>query len=202
MPAKGGRKSGRRPNKVSRIVKQVIARQNEVKHVNTSASSTTSTTATLIDLSSTTTGSTDLTRVGDQIQAHSIWFKYALTCVDTTNLVRVILFIFLSDDATTPTMTDIVEDTAATSACLCPIRKDTVTAKKIRVIYDKLHFLILNSDKAYVVTSVRKRLHHRIGYLSGGTTGCGKVYAMIVSDSSGVGHPSYGYYNTFYWTDM
>lgn len=121
-------------------------------------------------------------RIGDEIYLRSLRFHYNVICTDVTNLIRVMLFQWHSDDV--PAVSDILEDTgSATGLVLASVRHDQ--KPDYTVIYDQTHSL----DTTGHVTAIRnlfftKGFKRKVQFIGGSTTtSISNVWVLAVSDS-------------------
>lgn len=136
-----------------------------------------------------TSSATDSVRVGDEVRVSSIQFRYYLTCADTTNVIRLILFQWHQDD--TPAGSDILGSTS--QPLTSPYRKDT--KGHYTILWDKTHHLTLGNNSVVGGKGfISRGFKRKIRYDAATTTGQGKFFLLNVSDSSAATHPYY------YWT--
>lgn len=146
---------------------------------------TTGNTNSKTDVLQETTNATDSVRVGDELHITSFSFRYVVVVGDAYNIVRVIFFQWLQDDA--PTLGDIYADTA--NAVVSPYRRDT--NRHYKILYDRTHALDTYNTVQVANKFLTRGFKKKMKFDAGTTTGQGKIYFSIVSDSSAVAHPTY-----------
>lgn len=172
--------------RIRAVTKSVLASQSELKYFDTLATAAPDYAGYLQNLSLVPQGSTDISRDGDQLYATSIQIRGNITLADTTNYLRVILFCWKSD--TTPDQDDILTTTykGSTNYVLAPYHHDG--RSMFTVLSDRTYFL--HADKTQVQFNITKKLNKKMFFNAGGTSGKNQVWAMTLSDSAAVSHPS------------
>lgn len=140
-------------------------------------------------------------RIGDTIRIHKLSFQLAgIRAVgDSFNTMRLIFFQWNVDSTTdVPTLLEILEpDSGAGSGILAPYRNykfDTLKQRKMRILYDSL--MTVDEVKADTHIWRRKSITFKnpikvvFNQEALTPTGYGKIYYMIVSDSTGSFHPT------------
>lgn len=178
-------------SKVKRIVKRQVMSMNEWKHhVLDVPGDAISTSGQVTDLSAVAQGDTDVTRDGDEINAHSISIRYSWTCPDTTNVVRVIIFQWLPDS--TPVIANILNP--LTAGLETESHYNTDKADQFKILFDKTQVSYQavsaqNHSPPYVRRKLRLR-KKKIKFNAGATDGSGKVYLLALTDSGVTTHPT------------
>ncbi|AXH74390.1 MAG: capsid protein [Cressdnaviricota sp.] len=203
MPVRRTRKGktrGYRRGKKAQVglIKKVINSQHE-KHVHTvSVNGTFSSTGTVQDLSAIAVGDAVNNREGDRITLKSIIFRFGLIAADTTNFVRVMLVQWLQNDAATaPTIAGIYNSTftAQPYATFAPFNKSAAGYQWVP-LYDKTFALSLNGNACskhiakITPRHFKKKAKAMIQYNAGATTGVGKIYVILISDSGVAADPT------------
>lgn len=148
------------------------------------AGTSSSTTPGIADLSLITVGTTDQTRIGDEVYLRSFQFRYHFVVADSYNICRIIFFQWHQDDS--PVAADILGDTAY--PVLSPYRKDT--KGHYTILYDKTHALDTYHTVEHAKGFISKAFKKKIRYDAGTTTGQNKLFFIHMSDSSAVTHPT------------
>lgn len=133
-------------------------------------------------------------RIGDDIEVSYIQFKYDWFIADSYNIVRVLVFQWALDDASTvPTVADILG--TASGAAPYNALLNFNNRDKYKILYDKR--LLLQSTSTGSVstpfssgTITCRPSHKKMLYNTGATTGRYMIYTLLCSDSSAVGHPT------------
>lgn len=177
--------------KTVRLVKRVLNNQSE-KHVYTVAvNGTFGSAGTTQDLSAISQGDTVSTRDGDRLTIKSIIFRYGLIAADNTNFCRVMLIQWLqNDNATAPTISGVFNSnfTSQPYAAFAPFNK-AAAGYTFVPLYDKTFAMTTQgpaSVKAMVKLtpkSFKKKAKAMINFNPGATTGVGKIYLIVISDS-------------------
>ncbi len=146
-------------------------------------------TAVLTSLTATTNGTTDLTRIGDRINLFSIEFRWTVLVADSSNVVRVVLLQWLSDDGIdAPSLAKVLANAA--TPVNSPFNHDNKA--KFIVLYD--HRVLLSTYEPNRGDTVElllpaSRVQPEVMYQAGASTGQNNLYALMVSDSGPSPHP-------------
>lgn len=206
------KRSFRRGNKKTYIIakkaaRSVIRQQLETKYFDFDTTASISYSGAIYQLTGMTQGSTDLERVGDKVSIKSLQIRGAVEIGDTTNIMRVIVFQFLSDSATTPAFADVLQNfyLANTNAPLAPYAKD-FAGYTTAILWDKTFNLHANQPQLLfdcMLTSKDfvKKARKNIQYQGGGQNGVGNLYLLAVSDSAAISHPGITFVSRFRYLD-
>lgn len=137
-------------------------------------------------------------RIGNSINLKSFDFSYTLYAGDSVNNVRVIIFQWLLDNTTVPTVGDIVIGTGGAYDWLKPINYEY--RRNFRILYDQVHGLSTNAGNNNTITRKLKFYGKRlpvkkITFETNTAQGFsasiikGALYYMLVSDSAVATHP-------------
>lgn len=163
-----------------------------------------------------TTGQGDSSRIGDQINIRSLEFSFRAQATATagmTNLcyLRLIIFQYLKDDVTAPTISDILNLQSGYDAIqyMAPYNHDK--RYWFRILYDNRFKLVSNAMTNYYtpVSEVSKKIFirkfakNRIQYIANGVTGQYKIYYIMMSSATGGGstQPTADYISKLNYSD-
>lgn len=195
---------------VARITKSVIGKRAEGKYFDVAAAATgVSTGGTVVPLTDVPQGQTDVTRNGDSLFMRNYKFNYIITGTgDITNIMRVMIVQCRYSTATIG-VNDVL---TVASNPMSDYNHDRI--RQFKVIYDRQHYIT-----SYVADSVtgtigvsdkqiqgRRPLLYKLGrkkvqFEGAGTTGQYKLFAIFLSDSAAIAHPSIQYYGRVNFTD-
>lgn len=161
----------------------------EWKHHNTVVNVSVSTSGSVHSLCNVPQGDTDTSRDGDQLYMGKLTYFLQITQADNPQAVRVIFFQWFPQS--TPAVTDVLDTAAGTGVMF---NYFTDKAFQYKVLKDKIYYFNESvSGVAKTVTTNRRKIkpkRKKIQFLSAGTTGSNKLYALLLSDSSLTTHPS------------
>lgn len=202
----GRRRPCKKLNKCQvREVKSLIGRRVETKYIDCLNQVLTGiqNNGTIFSISNPSQGAGQAQRVGDSITIKKIVIRYSCVGYDPTNLMRVIVFKWLNDNAVSSPATGYIMDNGwlgQDTAPLADYNFNNIAGHDFVVCYDKLHTLSNNAAGAAPGSTVRagkivltgKKLHKpKIEYNAGLTTGEGMYYLLVISDSGVAGHPKF-----------
>jgi len=176
---------------VNKLIKAALRRDEELKFFSVSQPQTAqSYAASLTQLAPVPQGTTDSTRVGDQLVIRHMRLKGScvLAAADVTNLMRILIFYW--HPHTTPVASDIMLDNGAATSVFSEYSTDH--RKEFTVMYDKL----FNLDAAHVqqIWEFNKKLNIKVQFVAASTTTAHNMpYIMCLSDSSAAAHPTFGF---------
>ncbi len=180
----------RQRSAVSNIVVKTIKRRGEWKHFTAKTVTTADTTGSVTDLSVIAQGLTDITRVGDTITASTMNVKYFAFTADTRNFLRLIFFQWYDDS--TPVVGDILIDVAGSNV---RAMYNTDQAPNFKIIHDKTLMLaerVAGQTFPSQLTTRKLRIpRSKVQYQGASTTGIGKVWLLLLSDSGVATHPGF-----------
>jgi hypothetical protein len=141
-------------------------------------------------------GDTDLTRDGDRLLPETLEMRYSWVPGDSVNICRLVVLRW--EASSTPTVTSVIQAVGATNAPKQPFTHDTRTLYKI-----------LCDDMIRVDTYHLIEIRHRIiklpkvsmQFQGGGTTGTGKLYVLLLTDSGVSTHPGFDLVFKLWFTD-
>ncbi len=199
------RKTPRRKNKkVARVVERELMKRQEVKRVDSFVDGTglpDEARGVLVhELTAVVQGDGRSQRDGLQVFAKSLQVKYYLTNADSINFYRVIIFRWHS--ATTPVITDLIENTASAGMSLVSPYQAEPTAR-YNILYDKMHKTAAAASNIQVLAKASFKLNYKMRY-SGVNAGDGHegIWFMAYSDSLAASDPTLHLAARFRYTDM
>ncbi len=161
----------------------------------------------LIPITGIIAGSDNSQRIGLEIRPTIIdfYFEWIADTLDPTNLVRLTLVQWFSDDAIdVPSLAKIFEDIANVRPLLAFNFTNKGKNKKFRVLFDRIYTLSDQQGPLTKASRIRlfgRKLPNVIAYNSaGGTNGKNKVYLVLWSDST-VGGPVFKMHGMFAYKD-
>lgn len=184
------RKSSKR---IVKTVKRVLSRTIETKyHDQNPALFAVANSGSMFDfLNFNAQGTSDFQeRIGDKIQLS----RFSMRCVidasntDEYNFFRVIIFRWRVDDnILVPTTLDILQ----TSDVYSPYSFDLKTSRKRQILFDRTYLVVSGQSNAAKALNINFSLRgHKVNFIGATDNGEGKVYALFISDSTAVNHPS------------
>lgn len=202
MPRRHAPRGAKLNQRQKRQVKRLIGNRVEDKILDSSAAAASvdaGGTIGLIGLPAQGTG--PYQRVGEEITLKKLQFTFTWAGADTTNLVRLILFRWGDNNATsTPLFNDVV-----TSAGPLPFHNDTNTESgRVKILYDKLIALSSNGNDSYVRkasvygTKLGKK---RLVFNPTLITARDAIYYYVVTDSVAASHPTFAMTARLHYTD-
>jgi len=181
---------------ISRIVDRQMIRKKQTKFVcytfpNTAASTTMS----FWDVTVPSVGTSLSQRIGSSIRLKAMRVRGQIILGDTTNLVRVVWFRWLMDSSSdTPSNTE-----------LCQITGDPLAEvqlfkpRRFSIVKDDLY--TLDAYHPTVLLDYSLNVRDNIVQFSSGNYGQDHIWCAVISDSSGVPHPSVNFDVGLSWTD-
>jgi len=185
---------------VKQIVHDSVRSQQELKSFDVGLGTTVDTSGSISKLTSIAQGDTDSTRDGDALAIVRIQSVMIAAVADTTNICRVVIFAWNSDDGVeAPTMSSLFQTTS--TAYISAFNRDNVRSKKLVVLYDTI--MTLSSAGPMIKESrfEKKWKKHQISFTATTTAGIGHIYAVYVSDSAGIPNPLFTAYHRVWFTD-
>jgi len=190
-----------------RAVNKVVNRKLERKYLDKEDIHNPSTTGIIDSLTDTTLGTGDnANRIGDKISWNSLTIRGSIVGADDWNVVRIMLVQWKEDDQSDPiTFGNVLEDT--TRPWKSAYNHDY--GFKFSVLYDR-RFRVANNTAGQgnnlVNFMIRKKPRGRfmartIKYVGSTVYGRGKLFLMMVTDSTAGSHPSIDYYSRLSYTD-
>lgn len=182
------------------LVRQELRRNEEPKHFDVLSSGTAGIAgSSMLYLSSMAQGTTDITRVGDQVTLKHIEARWDAIYSDATNFMRLVVFQWVGDAVSdVPAISSVLE---STPYYLSPYNWDQ--RRKFRILHDETWCLDATA-------SPRTHLgHFKVGlkgsqlqFLNASTNiEAGGLFAFFCSDSAAAAHPSYDLYTRIAYTD-
>lgn len=172
-------------------VKRLIGKRIESKRADTTLVSTSITSASFFSLANMPAqGDAYNERSGDEILIEKFQWRLNIVAADPTNVVRVIVFRWnLNNATTTPTLADILEGANATDY----LEYQGGVENKYNILSDRTYALSTAGVPSRIVqgTCYGKKLgRKKIGFNQGLITGMGQIYIMFMSDSAIAAHPT------------
>lgn len=138
-------------------------------------------------------------RIGDSVKAKSSFVRYTLTRGAADSFVRVIHFIWKSNDI--PQATDVLAVASGGQQTVSPLNRDN--GRTLRIIHDRLYTLGSGQDQLQV-EKWSKKMYFTNKYDSDGatTTSINGYYVLFVSDQTvAANQPTINYYHRLSYTD-
>lgn len=183
-------------------VEDMIRGEQEVKFLDVVNATTVSYSGSVIALTNVPQGTTNITRIGNEVTPRKLKIRLTASCADAYNVVRVLVFRWnqrFSIDPPDPA--DILELVASTNAVNSALTHDERSAFKI--LYDRTVVMVLSTSNNTAQIEIDLKLKQKpISYF--GTSSSDQLngyYIMWISDSSAVTHPGMNYYSRFEYTD-
>jgi len=194
MPKAKGKKSSYVTRKE---VKDIVHRNIEPKFYDHEISNVSvSTTGVINAISVPVQGNDSDERIGDRINVYSLTFQLLGVRIDAFNNLRVIFFRWMVDSANeSPELDDILSpDSGVGAGVLVPFRNYnhfSMKSGKVIILYDKLINMDGVNQDTYIwrYTKFYKR-QMKVQFNPTLVTGYGKIYVLLVSDSSASLHPT------------
>lgn len=185
-----------------KTVKRMINKNQEKKFYDLVIDDTTSSSGSILSLTDIAQGDTDFTRDGDQLNVKYWNFRYQMTGADNTNCYRIIIFRWnVPTTYRVPVVTDIL-NIAGLPVTAIPNAQyvfDNKRQKQFSVLYDKI-VGVAAAGPGIITKATKSYLNGLpISYSSSGTDGEGKLFMLLISDSSAAAHPRLsGVFRTIY----
>lgn len=202
-PRKRVQKRRQRAPLARALVNSKLVEQKRHRGIISASASSTTTIASV--LSGNSQGLSDLNnRIGDCINITKLEFSYSALLADTTNIVRVICFMWRDMNITAPDEGAIFDDSSSTATKLYgPLNEDNIKGGRIKVLMDKR--IILYNSKNFVGGYIKRTFRSlpKTTFSGGSTTyGRNMPYFAFVSDSTAVSHPQLEIYHTTHYMDL
>jgi len=142
-------------------------------------------------------------RVGDELTIRAIDFRFSAYTQGSSEFIRLIIFSWNEDDgAVAPTPGTVLQSTGSNMSLLSPYFADAVQAGRLNVVFDKILIASNGGGPSAVTERVSRKLTLPVQFSTGLTTGNGKLYLLVISDSSLAGQaPNYGWWSRIYFDD-
>jgi hypothetical protein len=152
------------------------------------------------DLTSIPAGTGANVRAGLEVRARKLKLNYLVTIGDAYNVLRLIIFRWVPNDASDVPGDNEIFSTRFTSGSADPMA--TFFGEKpsrFKVLYDKIHTL----DVAHVIqaTELSLDLGFDISFNPGANTGRNHIYFATITDSAVVPNPGIQIYSTMYFDE-
>lgn len=199
MPPKSKRRvrRKRKPLATKAYVKRAILARADDKYHYLTLNSSVSYTGTVTDLSSIAPGTTDQTRIGDDLWLKNIILRFQVYNTDVTNQMRIIVFQTKDRFTSTPAVSDILNPTIVTAPSILAPLSDYFNDGKSRfkVLYDR-NFACNSQGQPNLVRTVyigkHKLARKKIEFFAGSSADkIGGIYVLAISNSSAVSHPGF-----------
>lgn len=130
-------------------------------------------------------------RVGDMILVKSFRFAAQFTAADSTNVLRLIIFIW-HDDTTfnAPTAVQLISSITGSLGVTAPWTFDSVREHKFTILYDKRYQVDADDPAIPIEITHKFKKPNKIGFINATDEGSSKLYAFLISDSQAVPHPN------------
>lgn len=197
------KKKGQKSLATKGYVKSIIRKESETKYNDALFQASPDYTGTLADMFAPTQGTADANqRVGDKVKLRSSRISIKMTCGDTVNFVRIILFQWYPNtNLSVPTVGTILFDiSTADRAIVSPYVFDY--QNQYHIIYDKV-FTLATTGNNYIRTVTfkpnLKYVKKGIEFTAASVNGSNKLYMIAISDSVLDPDPSvFAYWRVFY----
>jgi hypothetical protein len=187
--------NGSQKQSLTKMVKNILDSQMEEKWLDTSYSSTVSSTATLVDLTSISQGNSATTRVGASLQVKSFAFNSIWYLADTTNYVRIMVFEWIpSTTADVPSGSELLSDSSSPISHVLPYKPS-----RFNILYDKN--FTLDTYHPIVEHKFKLKLDQKVQFDLGVDTGSRHLYLYMQTDSSLSSHPAVVYQSQLKFVD-
>lgn len=188
-----------------KIAKKVLIQQSEKKYYDQNAANANiDYTGVIYNLSSIPQGDTDVSRDGDGLKLTSLQIRWLMEVGTSPNTFRIIVFQWLP--ATTPTVSDVLSSTYASSVLqpLSPFKHDMNA--NFRILHDSNTRVVDTyrpsiTGKIYITTR-NKKLKQDVHFNAGTTTGVNKLYMIVVSNDAAVTYPQFSYVSRVQFRDI
>lgn len=190
----------RKVRTVSRRVNRLY-RQRETKRFDTDAlGAAISTTGTFYLLNGIAQGNDVINRDGNEVYIHKLNFKISLFNADSSNKIRVIIFIDSQANAAAPSVSDVLQD-AANYPILTPLNYDN--KKRFRILLNKV--FVTDTDDPTSTFQLYRKIGRKVQY-SGSAGGIATIkrnslFLLLISDSNASSHPTIDYISRIYFTE-
>lgn len=205
---KGFKKRARPSESVRAAVESVLTERSEKKYFDyASQDQNISSGGTIFGaLSAPAQGVADTERVGDGLRISSMQIRYQVTCADTTNVIRLVMFQWKSSHVAAPAVGDVLQAYLPGPApgIFSPYTHDS--RANMRILWDSglLQMSQIDVDAICGTAYVTKGfLDDRvIQFVAGAQTGYPHVYLCCISDSGAVAHPTVDFVSRMVFTDV
>lgn len=179
---------------IAKIVKQVLASNEEKKFALFSFGATVDSTMQVLDLTNISNGTTVSTRVGAQIRLKKLHVKWNAIVGDSTNLLRVTVIYWKPNNAVdVPQASEVYQ----TTGVLAPLLK--LNPNRFKAISD---FLIpMDTYSPHKKGEFDLDTNELVSYAPGLDTGMNHLYLCVQSDSGGVPNPTFNFVGSVDYTD-
>jgi len=185
-------------NEIAKVAVQVLKKNQEFKSFDAGFGTTVDNVGVVQKLTTIPQNDTDSGRDGDALRIVRTEFKSAVAYSDTTNVLRIVIVRWNQDDSSSaPTA---VTDVLQTATPFSPYSRDNLRAKKFTIWHDHL-YAVSNVGPGVEKHSYVSNAVSNIAFQATATTGTGHLYAFIISDSSGIPHPSLNFVHRTTFTD-
>lgn len=190
----------RQKQQVARAANKAAGRVVELhEHIQRSNAFGTDWTGTLIDLTNA------VVLGGDMLSPSSLLLRYAWDAGDDTNICRVLVFQWNGSAAGDPPATSDILDSTNLNTTTAPFAfPERDNRQMYKILFDKVYAVNTN-DSRHIIDAVkfdRASLPARMtGVDSTNTVDVKKIYAMFISDSAIVSHPSITYASRLLYHD-
>lgn len=208
-----GRKRQRRKRvkrggkKLIKIIKSVIARDQELKYydiiVSADSVNYNGTIYNLTPIPQSTTSQTDTSRLGDSVNIVKFTCRWSMTYGDPQQMYRLIFFIWKPNTAiasANPTVAQILQSSvvSTTVAPYAPIVHDY--RNQFKIISDRLYNLSSNGNPIRS-GHFSKKMNVKIQYSAGSLYASHGIYCLAISNSSAPAHPAFDMMTRMNFTD-
>lgn len=129
-------------------------------------------------------------RIGNSVAATYLQMRYQVTIADGTNVVRILLFQYLSDCSTKPDLNQLLTEPDLSSDQVYGMYVRNM--KDVRILYDKTLNLDETSHKQVIGKiniNLVKKMKGTVSFNDTSVDGKGHLFLTVISDSAFVSHP-------------
>jgi len=183
-------------------VEQMIRGEQELKFIDTVNATTISYAGSVIALSDVGQGTSNITRIGNDITPRKLEWRITFACADAYNVLRFIVFRWnqrFSVDPPDPS--DILQVVSSSNAVNAPYTFDERAAFKI--IHDETVTMVLSTSRNTIEVKgdIRLKQKNVDNFGTSTTDVMNGYYCLFISDSSAVSHPGINYYFRLVYAD-
>jgi len=186
-------------------VKKIVSNIVEHKHFERGIpNQSVSNVATITSMTNVTQGDTDSTRTGTQIVPVRIHFKGRIVYADSTQVLRILIFVWNNNDEFQVPDADNILGPGPTGPIDCWSFYNTEQSDSYRMLYD--HTFVgsagTSDSRNPEWFEVKRKLYGKMKFNDNTTNfGSKKVYCLMISDSSSITHPYVYWNNQLEFTD-
>lgn len=138
-------------------------------------------------------------RVGDQVEPVSLKIRGTFTCSAVTDICRIVIVQWKVSSATaTPTIADVLGETATSTTVYASHNIEPLDRKKFKILLDRTYYNKTGSSSELrpFNLNVTKFSNKYVNYTSAATTGIYKIYMILFSNVANAGSKPTATYKT------